>query len=62
MRRNCLLKHVIGGKMEGRMEVKESRGRRRKYLLEELKEQKGCWKLKRKRCGELVLEEAVDLS
>ena len=27
--RNCLLKHVIGGKIEGRREVKRRRGRRR---------------------------------
>jgi hypothetical protein len=31
--RNCLLKHVIQGKAEGRMEVKGRRGRKRKQLL-----------------------------
>jgi len=54
MRRNCLLKHVIGGKMEGRIEVKGRRGRRRKYLVKDFKGQIGYWKLKRKQCGELV--------
>jgi hypothetical protein len=30
LRRNCLLKHVIEGKIERRMEVTERRGRRHK--------------------------------
>jgi hypothetical protein len=30
--RNCLLKHVIGGKIEERLEVKGRRGRRGKQL------------------------------
>jgi hypothetical protein len=30
LRRNCLLKHVIEGKLEGRIEMTERRGRRRK--------------------------------
>ena len=34
----CLLKHVTEGKIEGRTEVKESRGRRRKQLLKDLNE------------------------
>ena len=37
LRRNCLLKHVIGGKIEGRIEVTGTRGRRWKQLLDELK-------------------------
>jgi len=36
LRRNCLLKHVIEGKIPARIEVKERRGRRRKKLLEDL--------------------------
>ena len=36
--RNCLLKHVTGGKIEGRREVKRRRGRRRNQLLDDLKE------------------------
>jgi hypothetical protein len=40
--RNCLLKHV----MEGKIEVTGRRGRRRMQLLDELKEKRGPWKLK----------------
>jgi hypothetical protein len=36
--RNCLLKHVIEGKIEGRIEAKGRRVRRRKPLLYHLKE------------------------
>jgi hypothetical protein len=39
--RNCLLKHVIEGKVEGKIEVMGSRGRRRKQLLDDLKEKGG---------------------
>jgi hypothetical protein len=51
LRRNCLLKHVIEGKLEGRIEMTGRRGRRRKRLLDDLKEKKRYWKLK---------EEALD--
>jgi hypothetical protein len=51
LRRNCLLKHVIEGKLEGRVEVAGRRGRRRKQLLDDLKGKRRYWKLK---------EEAVD--
>jgi hypothetical protein len=44
--RNCILKHVIEGKVEGGREVKGRRGRRRKQLLDDLKEMRGYWKLK----------------
>jgi hypothetical protein len=46
-----LLKHVIEGKLEGRIEMTGIRGRRRKQLLDDLKEKRRYWKLK---------EEAVD--
>jgi hypothetical protein len=36
LRRNCLLKHVIEGKIEGRIEVTGRRGRRRKQLVDDL--------------------------
>jgi hypothetical protein len=49
LRRNCLLKHVIEGKIEGK--VTGRRGRRGKQLLDELEERRGCSKLK---------EEALD--
>jgi len=46
LRRNCLLKHVIEGKIEGRIEVTGRRGRRLEQLLDYLEERRGCCKLK----------------
>jgi hypothetical protein len=34
LRRNCLVKHVTEGKVEGRIDVMERGGRTRKQLLE----------------------------
>jgi hypothetical protein len=51
LRRNCLLKHAIEGKLGGRIEMTGIRGRRRKQLLDDLREKKRYWKLK---------EEALD--
>jgi len=51
LRRNCLLKQVIEGKIEERIEVTGRRGRRRKQPLDDRKEKIGYCKLK---------EEAVD--
>ncbi|GFG30527.1 hypothetical protein Cfor_05823 [Coptotermes formosanus] len=48
---NCLLKHVIEEKLEGRIEITGRRGRRRKQLLDDLRETRGYWELK---------EEALD--
>ena len=48
---NCLLKQVIEGKIKGEMEVTRRRGRRRKKLLDDLKDSTGYSHLK---------EEAVD--
>jgi hypothetical protein len=45
-RRNCLRKHVIAGKIEGRIEVTRRRGRRCKQLLDDLKQKRGYCKLK----------------
>jgi hypothetical protein len=39
--KNCLLKHVIERKIEGRIEVTGRRGRRHKQLLDGLKEKRG---------------------
>jgi hypothetical protein len=39
--RNCLLNHVIEGKIEGRTDVTRRRGRRCKKLLDNLKEERG---------------------
>jgi hypothetical protein len=51
LRRNCLLKHVTEGKLEGSTEMTGRRGKRRKQLLDDLKKKKRFWKLK---------EEALD--
>jgi hypothetical protein len=54
LRRNCLLKYVIEGKLEGRIEMTERRGRRRKQLLDDLKGKRGYWKLKEETLGRTV--------
>ena len=51
LRRKCLLKQVIEGKIKGQIEVTRSRGRRRKKLLDYLKDRRGYCQLK---------EEALD--
>jgi hypothetical protein len=51
LRRNCLLKEVIEGKMKGRIEVTRRRGRRREKLLDDLGDRRGYSHLK---------EEALD--
>jgi hypothetical protein len=54
LRRNCLLRQVIEGKIKGGMEVtgrRGRRGRRRRKLLDDFKERRGYSHLK---------EEAVD--
>jgi hypothetical protein len=48
LRRNCLLKYVIEGKLEWRKEMTGRRGRRRKQLLYDLKEKRRYWILKEK--------------
>ena len=50
-RRNCLLKRVMKGKIEGGIEVTGRRGRRCRKLLDDLKERRGYSHLK---------EEALD--
>jgi hypothetical protein len=47
LRRNCLIKQVISGEIEGRIKVTGRRGSRSKQLLDSLKETKEYWKLKR---------------
>jgi hypothetical protein len=51
LRRNCLLQQVIEGKIKGGIEVAGRQGRRRRKLLDDLKERKGYSHLK---------EEALD--
>jgi hypothetical protein len=48
LRRNCLLKHVIKTKLNGRIEVRERQGKRRKKLLDDLKFKRGYWQFKGK--------------
>ena len=49
--RNCFLKQVIEGKVKGELEMTRRRGRRRKKLLDDLKDKRGYSYLK---------EEALD--
>ena len=51
LRRNCLLQWVIEGKIKGGIEVTGGRGRKRRKLLDNLKERRGYSQLK---------EEALD--
>ena len=46
LRRNCLLKQVIEGKTKEEIEARRRRGRRRKKLLDDLKDMIGCSHLK----------------
>ena len=46
LRRNCLLKQVIEGKIRGEMEVTRRRGRRLRKLLDDLKDRRGYSHLK----------------
>jgi hypothetical protein len=56
-------RQVIEGKIKGRIKVTGRRGRRRRKLLDDLKERRGYSHLKEEAlCGELALEEALDLS
>jgi hypothetical protein len=64
---NCLLRQVIEGKIKGRIEVTGRRGRRRRKLLDDLKERRGYSHMKEEAlkialCGGLALEGALDLS
>ena len=46
MRKNCIVKHVIERNIDGKIEVRGRRGRRRKQLLDDLKETRGYCNLK----------------
>jgi hypothetical protein len=48
LRRNCLLQRVIKGKIKGRIEVAERRGRRCRKLLDDLKERSGYSLIRRR--------------
>ena len=51
LRRNCLLKQVIEGKIKGELEVIRRRGKGRRKLLDDLKDRRGYFHMK---------EEALD--
>jgi hypothetical protein len=51
LRQNCLLQRVTEGKIQGGIKVTGRQGRRRRKLLDDFKERKGCSHLK---------EEALD--
>jgi hypothetical protein len=63
--RNCLLKHVVEGKIEERIHVTGRRVRRRKQLPDVIQETIGYWKLKEEALyctlWRTSLEEAMDL-
>jgi hypothetical protein len=46
LRKNCLLQRVIEGKIQGGIEVTRRQGRRRRKLLDDLKERRGYSHLK----------------
>ena len=45
LRRNCLVKQIIEGKIKGQIEVTRRRGRRRKKLVDDLKDRTGYCQL-----------------
>jgi len=66
LRRNCLLKRVIEGKIKGGIDVTGRRVRRSRKLLDDLKERRGYSHLKEEALDRTMwraaLEEALDLS
>jgi hypothetical protein len=46
LRRNCIVQRVIEGKIQGGIEVTGGQGRRRRKLLDDLKEMRGYFHLK----------------
>jgi hypothetical protein len=63
LRRNCLLQRVTEGKVQRGKEMTGRQERRRRKLLDDLKERREYSHLKEwiALCGELALEEALDL-
>jgi hypothetical protein len=51
LRRNCLLKEAIDGKIKGQIEVTRRRGRRRKKLRDDLGDRRGYSHLKEEALG-----------
>jgi hypothetical protein len=53
--RNCLLRQVVEGNIKGVIEVTGRRGRRRRKLLDDLKERRGYTRLKEEALDRTVL-------
>ena len=60
LRINCLVKRVIEGKVEGRIEVTGRQGKIHKQLLDDLKETSGYWKLKEETLDRTVWKTLFD--
>jgi hypothetical protein len=60
-RKNCLLRHVIEGKIKGRTKMKGRGGRRRKQLRMTLRKREDNGNRKIALCGEIALAETMDL-
>ena len=63
LHKKCFLKYFVEGKMGTRIEVTRRRERIHQQLLDDLKETRGCWKLREQvLCGEISLGKAMNLS
>jgi hypothetical protein len=60
LRRNCLLKHVIVGKIKRKTGVTGRRGRRRKEPLDDLKATRGYCKLKEEAADPILWRAVAD--
>ena len=59
LRRKCLLKHFIEGKLKGRIDVTGRQGRRIKQLLNEFKKTKGVLEIERGNNRSLCVENSL---
>ena len=59
LRRNCHLQRVIEGKIQGGIEVTGRQGRRRRKLLDDLKERRGILSFERGSSGSHYVESSL---
>jgi hypothetical protein len=59
LRRNCLLKHVFEGKIEGSVEVTRRRGRRGKQVLDDNEDNEHILKIERGSTGSRCVENSL---